>query len=236
MAEIKLTPKNLPVRIPLEAENISCDSFAGKSLEEIKGLPVYRGNKEEKLGTYFDISGSTAENASDLKIVINGDVKNVKYIGSEMTAGELLIKGSAGFHTADKLNGGKVVVEGDVGDFSATDMKKGEFIIKGSAGHYLGSSYRGEWSGMMGGKIIVEGNVGKETGAWLKGKSAIIEINGNADIFLGVHQHRGVIIVRGDVGPRAGAEMAGGTIVALGKVEEILPSFKYLEEVSSVIE
>jgi len=235
MAEINLVPKNLPEKIPLEADSISCDVFAGKSIEEIKNLPVYRGNKAEKLGDYFNVSGSAdGTDISGLKIIIKGDVSNVKYIGYKMTGGELIIKGSAGMHTADRIKGGKITVEGDVGSFSATEMAKGELIIKGSAGDYLGSSYRGNWQGMMGGKIVVNGNVGKETGAWLKGKTAIIEIGGNADIFLGVHQHRGVIIVKGDVSPRAGAEMAGGMIVALGKIEEILPTFKFVEEVPSV--
>ncbi len=234
MAEISLTPKNLPERIPLEADSISCDVFAGKDLAGIKNLPIFVGNKEKKLEDYFDIQGTSADNAAELKIIINGNVNNVKYIGKGMTAGEIIIKGSAGMHTADWLNGGKITVEGDVGNFSATEMKKGELVIKGSAGHYLGSAYRGNWSGMMGGKIIVEGNVGMEAGAWMKGKSALLKIRGNADILLGIHQHRGVIIVEGDVAPRAGAEMAGGTIVVLGKVEELLPSFKYIEEVPLV--
>ena len=234
MAEIKLVPKNLPDRIPLEAENISCDKFAGKSIEEIKKLPINRGNKTENLEVYFNISGSKADNASDLKIIIEGDVRKIKNIGLKMTAGEILIKGSAGMHTADRLAGGKVTVEGDVGDFCATEMKKGEFIVRGSAGNYLGSGYRGNWEGMMGGKITVDGNVGKESAAWLKGKTAIIEIGGNADIFLGIHQHRGVIVIKGNVAPRVGAEMAGGTIVSLGKIEEILPSFKFIEEVPSI--
>ncbi|TFF86609.1 MAG: formylmethanofuran dehydrogenase subunit C [Promethearchaeota archaeon] len=233
MAEIKLTPKKLP-QIPLEAENISCDAFAGKSIDEIKKLEVNKGNKTLELGEFFDVSGSSAEKAEDLKIIIDGDVTNVKNIGKSMTAGEILIKGSAGMHTADRLKGGKIEVEGDVGDFCATEMQNGEFIVKGSAGNYLGSGYRGNWQGVMGGKITVEGNVGKETGAWLKGKKAIIEIGGNADIFLGIHQHRGVIIVKGDLADRAGGEMAGGTIIALGKVNSVLPSFQFVEEVPSV--
>lgn len=233
MAEIKLVPKELP-KIPLEAENISCDIFAGKSIDEIKSLTVNKGNKTYELKDFFDVEGSKVDDASDLKIVIDGEVSRVRNIGKSMKAGEILIKGSAGMHTADGLNGGKVVVEGDVGDFSAMEMKRGEFIVKGSAGNYLGSNYRGNWQGMMGGKITVEGNVGKETGAWLKGKKAMIEIGGNADIFLGIHQHRGVILIKGEVADRAGGEMAGGKIIALGKVNAILPSFKYIEDIPEV--
>ncbi|MBD3228844.1 MAG: formylmethanofuran dehydrogenase subunit C [Candidatus Lokiarchaeota archaeon] len=233
MAEIELIPKKLP-KIPIEAENISCDVFAGKSIDEIKDLPVNKGNKTLSIKDFFEVKGSKVDNAEDLKIIINGDVSIVRNIGKGMTAGEILINGSAGMHTADRLNGGKIVVVGDVGDFSATEMQKGELIVKGSAGNYLGSNYRGNWQGMMGGKIIVDGNVGKETGAWLKGRNAIMEIGGNADIFLGIHQHRGVILIKGDVADRAGGEMAGGKIITLGKINAILPSFNYIEEVPEV--
>ena len=57
MAEITLTPKDLPV-IPLEVE-ISPDNIAGKSIDDIKKFTILKGNKERELGEFFDVKGSS---------------------------------------------------------------------------------------------------------------------------------------------------------------------------------
>ncbi|HUY00662.1 MAG TPA: formylmethanofuran dehydrogenase subunit C, partial [Candidatus Deferrimicrobium sp.] len=141
MAEITLTPKKLPA-IPLEVE-ISPDNLAKKSIEEIKKFKILKGNQEAELGQFFEISGQSAENPADIKIIVTGNVDSVKYIGSGMSAGEILIKGNSGMHTGDDMKGGKITVEGNCADFCAMEMKGGEFEVKGSAGNYLGAAKRG---------------------------------------------------------------------------------------------
>lgn len=236
MVEITLTPKKdaFSSTIPLEAEIISTDNFAGKTIDEIKKLPVWKGNREKTLGDYFDVKGGKADAPADLKIIIAGDVSMVKGIGTKMTAGEIVINGKAGMHTADLLSGGKITVEGDVDDFCGTEMKKGELIVNGNAGNYFIAAGRGNWRGMTGGKVVVKGNVGSEMAAWVRGKTTRIEINGNVKAFAGVHMHGGLLIINGDVSERLGAEMARGIIIVNGKSESILPSFKYAGEVQEI--
>ncbi len=92
MEKITLTP-NSEKYLVLEAEVITPDAFAGKTIEEIKALQVWEGNTAHPLGRFFEVSGTTAASAADQAIVINGSVPRVKYIGSKMTAGAILCKG-----------------------------------------------------------------------------------------------------------------------------------------------
>ncbi|MFX1293512.1 MAG: formylmethanofuran dehydrogenase subunit C [Promethearchaeota archaeon] len=232
MVEITLSPKELPT-IPLEME-ISPDVFAGKSIEEVKKLKILKGNREKELGEYFNVEGSTAKDPADIKIIINGNVDRVKYIGSKMTAGEIIIKGNTGMHTGDDMKGGKITVEGDCADFCAMEIKGGIFEVKGNAGNYLVGAKRGTWIGSSKGKIIVHGNCGAEVAVWMRGKTIVLHIKGNAGAYLGTHMHLGTIIVDGDVSPRVGGEMSGGKIIINGSLSEILPSFTYIGEVNEI--
>ncbi len=233
MAQITLKPKNLLSNVPVEAE-ISPDTFAGKSIEDIKKIKILKGNKEKELSEFFDITGESAQTPADIKIIVDGNVDRVKYIGTSMSAGEILIKGNTGMHTGDDIKGGKIVIEGNCADFCASEMKGGEFEVKGSAGNYLGAAKRGNWMGSSKGKITVLGNCGSEVASWLRGKEIVLNIKGNAGAFLGVHMHQGTIIVDGDVDRRVGGEMSGGKIIINGKLIEILPSFVYAGEVNEI--
>lgn len=227
MSKIILTreqPQKKPF-IPIEAENITPDIFSNKTINEIKQLPIWQGNKEVSLEEFFIIKGSEklSKEIAKIEIEIMGDCSKIKRIGEKMTGGKIRIKGAVGMHLGNQMKGGTIVVNGEVDDFAGANMKGGKIVINGNTGHYLGGSARGDWQGMTGGKIIVRGNVGKECGIWMR--KGIIEINGNADSFLGMHLHRGLIIVNGDVEERAGAEMTGGTIVIMGTLKKNLPSF-----------
>ena len=100
MGEIKLKLKKQP-DFPLEADSISPDNFAGKTVTEIKKLILYHGNIEVKLGDFFDVTGKTSE-VNDIKIVIDGNLSNVKRIGERMNGGEIVINGDVGMATIVK--------------------------------------------------------------------------------------------------------------------------------------
>jgi formylmethanofuran dehydrogenase subunit C len=229
MKEVVLTPKEQP-SYGLIAECISCDVFAGKSIDEIKALPVYYGNKQGELGDFFEISGEVASSAEEQRIVIAGDVPKTRWIGKEMSAGEIVVKGSAEMYVGAWMRGGKIIVEGNVGAFSGMLMQGGELYVKGNAGDYLGCSYRGEWRGMRGGTIIVEGNAGMEVGQNLNGGR--IFVKGSVESFAGVRMKKGLLVV-GSATDRVGAQMVGGTIVVLGNVLRLLPSFDPAGEVEN---
>ncbi len=231
MKEITLKTKKIP-DIGLEAENISPDVFAGKTLEEIRNLDVYEGNRIEKLGKYFEVKGTSTENPEDLKIIVEGDAGKIKHIGQEISAGEILVKGNVGMHLGSRMRGGRITVEGNASSWVGMEMSGGEITVKGSAENYVGAAYRGRCEGMKGGEITIKGNVGSNTGGCMTGGRITVE--GNADQFTGVRMQGGLIHVKGKTASRAGAEMLKGTIILNGGVEEMLPSFKKKSEVDEI--
>ena len=236
MAEIKLKLKEEP-KFPLEADCISPDKFAGKTLDEIKALPVYHASEQLTLGEYFDVSGKSAEK-DDLKIIIDGDLSRVKRIGEGMSSGEIIINSNIGMHVGNTMSGGTITVNGNADDWAGAMMQGGELIINGDAGHYVGAAYRGNWIGMSNGVIRVKGKIGNESMSWArssKGKKAFPVLKcGSAAAFLGVHNHGGTIVVEGDVDRCAGADQAWGSIVIKGKVSRLLPSYKKVGEVKEI--
>ena len=90
MSEIILKPKLQP-EVPIELDSIIPDNLAGKSIDEIKKMEIWFGNEKAPLSEFFDVEGESSENASEIKIVFDGDVGNSKRIGQGMTAGEILL-------------------------------------------------------------------------------------------------------------------------------------------------
>jgi formylmethanofuran dehydrogenase subunit C len=220
--EVILKPKDLP-EVGMIAENIKPDTFAGKSIGEIASIEIFAGNQPSKIGDFFEISGKSASEAKDTRIIIKGDITKVKMVGKGMRAGEIVIGGDVGMYVGLEMRGGKITVEGNTDSFAGQKMRGGELLINGNTGDYLGASYRGDWRGMKGGTIIVEGNAGTETGLFMVGGKIIIK--GDCGTFAGVHMKKGTIIIEGSTPARAGGEMLGGSIVVKGETE-VLPSFK----------
>ncbi|MDD3621277.1 MAG: formylmethanofuran dehydrogenase subunit C, partial [Methanofollis sp.] len=163
METVTLTPKEQS-ELYIDAENITPDTFAGKSAAEIAELHVFEGNQTQTLGQYFEVTGTAGASAEETKIVIKGDVNKVKYIGMRMTGGEIVVEGSADMYVGAWMEGGKIHVKGNVDAFSGTGMKGGEIEVDGNDGNYLGAAYRGDWRGMQAGTIRVHGNADSDIG------------------------------------------------------------------------
>src|SRR5437660_5320930 len=90
--------------IPVEAEAITPDNFAGKSVAEIAALPVQHGNAQAPLGEFFTVEG----NAEDREIVLEGDCSRVKLMGAAMTSGRITVHGDVGMHLGAEMTGGEI--------------------------------------------------------------------------------------------------------------------------------
>jgi formylmethanofuran dehydrogenase subunit C len=228
METVTITLKNAPA-LYLEADTISPDAFAGKTAAKIGELPVFEGNAPSTLGKYFAISGDAGATAADTKVVVKGDLRKVKYLGYKMTAGEMVIEGSADQYVGAWMKGGKILAKGDVGAFAATAMKGGELVVEGNAGNYLGAAYRGDWRGMSGGKILVKGNAGSDTGMYMLGGQIII--NGNSDVHVMTHAEGGTVIIKGNANSKIGGQMVEGNIYVFGSIDVMMPGYKPAGEV-----
>jgi formylmethanofuran dehydrogenase subunit C len=234
MEKVTLTP-NGEKYLVLEAECITPDIFAGKTLEQIADLKVWEGNTVHRLGKFFDIGGTVAASAADQAIVVNGSVPRVKYIGSKMTTGAVLCKGDVDMYCGAWMKGGQILVKGNADAFAGIQMEGGDLVVEGNAGNYTGASYRGDWRGMKGGNILVKGNAGCDIGEYMIGGT--ITVMGNANINAGIHAGRAVgakepggkIVIYGNSPGRVGAQMTRGTIYVLGSIETMMPGFALKE-------
>ncbi len=219
---ISLRPKQ-EFAVPLEAETITPDAFAGNPPSRIEGLPVVQGNVEAKLGDFFSVGGD----AGDV-IRLEGDFSRVKYIGKAMTRGRIEVYGDAGMHLGAEMRGGEIVVHGNAGDWAGAEMRGGMLRVMGNAGHLVGGAYRGSEKGMRGGTILVGGSVGNETGCAMR--RGVIAVGGSAGDFTGVMMLAGTIFAFGTLGIRTGAGMKRGTIVVFdgdGGSPPLLPTFRF---------
>ncbi|KUG20867.1 formylmethanofuran dehydrogenase (tungsten) subunit c [hydrocarbon metagenome] len=233
METVTATIKNQP-DLYLEVENLTPDAFAGKSLAEIAALPAHIGNTEVSLGDYFTFSGSAGKTAAETKIVVNGDLSRVKYIGMRMTAGEILVNGNTDMYTGAWMQGGRILVKGNVASFAGTGMKGGELIVDGDAGDYLGAAYRGDWRGMQAGRIHVKGNAGSDIGYYMNGGEIVVD--GDVDVHVGTHAEGGKIVVKGNAKSRVGGQMVEGEIYVFGSIDVMMPGFAYREDVDLEVE
>jgi formylmethanofuran dehydrogenase subunit C len=205
---------------PIIAECINPDIFHGKTLEEIRVLKIWEGNKQKKLGELFKVEENKTENTI---LTIHGDVSKVRRIGAGMKTGEITIHGNVGMHLGEEMRGGKIFVHGNAESWVGSMMKDGLIEVRGNAGDYVGAPYRGCSEGMHGGKIAIYGNVGNEAGAYMR--NGIIKIYGCVGQFVGLRMHDGTIYVQKDCEGRAGACMTNGKVIVGGLLESVLPTF-----------
>lgn len=220
---VVLRPKRV-FKVPVGAECITPDAFAGKSVEEIGKLKAWEGNRERNLNELFRVGGESVAEPEEVSIQIFGDVHRVRRIGTQMSAGEIVVHGDVGYHLGEEMVGGKILVDGSADSWVGSMMKGGVIEIKGDARDYVGAAYRGGGtSGMSGGTIVVHGDAGNELGYFMR--KGIIKVHGNVGQFTGVHMRNGIIVVYGNSEGRNGAEMTGGKIVVCGSVPSVLPTF-----------
>jgi formylmethanofuran dehydrogenase subunit C len=207
--------------IPLEAECVTPDQLAGKTVAEIARLPLQHGNVQAPLAEFFKIAGDSADN----EIVIEGDCSRVKWIGAGMSSGRITIHGNAGMHLGAEMKGGAIHLHGHAGDWVGAEMRGGHIHVHGNAGHLVGAGYRGSRVGTRGGVILIDGNAGNEIGSNMR--RGLIAVGGDSGDFAGVSLIAGSIFIFGQPGIRLGAGMKRGTIALFGSLPQLLPTFRF---------
>ncbi len=196
--------------LPVDFSGIAPAVFAGKTAEEVKRIAVPAGNRSVELGDLFGVS---LDDAAD-QLLIEGDLRHVRAIGQGMSAGRLIIRGTAGARLGSAMSGGTIEVHGDVGEYAGAEMRGGLIRVHGSAGFGLGAAYPGSRIGMRDGMILVDGSTGEEAG--LRMRRGVIALGGDAGDFAGRALVAGSLFVFGNVGRHPGAGMKRGTIALFG--------------------
>ncbi|MCA9165187.1 MAG: formylmethanofuran dehydrogenase subunit C [Planctomycetales bacterium] len=207
--------------VPLEVEGILPETVRDKSLDEIRRLSIYHGNRQEQFGDYFDISGDPA----DETMIWQGNLAGVHWLGTKMNGGVIRVEGDAGRHVGSEMRRGEIHVSGNASDWVGGEMHGGLIHIRGRAGHLVGAAYRGSPRGMTGGTILVHGSVGNELGHTMR--RGLIAVGGDTGDLVGFNMLAGTILIFGEAGIRPGAGMHRGTIGFFGpSAPPLLPSFR----------
>lgn len=211
--------------IALEFEELIPDAIYSWSKTDFDNYQVPVGNTRFPLTNYFDIDvEGEAEGPEDVKLILNGDMGRVKYIGNKMSAGEIIVNGDADLHAGAEMTGGSIKINGNAESYVGREMRGGSIEVMGDVREYCGTSYIGEWRGMSGGVIKVHGNSGKQLADCMSGGE--IYIDGSCDILAGIHMTKGYIEIGGDVTRWPGGQMKNGTIVIKGKLSSLLEGFE----------
>ncbi|KZX17430.1 formyltransferase/hydrolase complex Fhc subunit C [Methanobrevibacter filiformis] len=231
MKKITLNQKKTST-IGLEFDELIPDNVYTWEKADFEKYQVPIGNSKFPFTDYFDVEvEGSAEAPNEVIITINGDLRRVKYIGTKMTAGEIIANSSVDLHCGSEMAGGSITVNGDAESYAGREMTGGTLTIKGSTREFCGSSYIGDWRGMTGGQIIIDGSAGKQLGECLTGGE--IHVKGNCDILAGIHMTKGLIQIDGDVTRWPGGQMQGGNILIKGKLSRLLEGFVDAEVVTN---
>jgi len=215
---LTLTLKDQP-SVPLEAEILSPDVLSKLSLDEVAASPVFLGKRRLRLDEFFAVEGEPGDD-----IELQGDLRDVKWIGRGMTTGRITVRGNAGMHLGAHMRGGAIEVHGDASDWVGAEMGGGFIRVHGNAGGQLGAAYRGSLAGMRGGTIIVGGSAGLEIG--MRMRRGTIVVGGPCRDFAGLQMKGGTIILLAGAEIRTGAWMTRGTIISLAPLH-LLPTFAF---------
>jgi formylmethanofuran dehydrogenase subunit C len=208
--------------IPVEVEGVTPDAVREKSPAEVEQVEIFHGNRKLPLAEFFAVSGD----AADGRIVWEGDLSGVHWIGAKMRSGTMHVEGSAGRHLGSEMVGGEIYVAGDAGDWVGGEMKKGLIHVRGRAGHLVGAAYRGSRLGMKGGMILIGGDAGNEIGHTMR--RGLIAVGGNVGDLAGFNMAAGAVFLFGESGIRHGAGMRRGSLGFFGPTAPpLLPSFRY---------
>lgn len=238
--QVTLVLKEIP-SVPVEAESINPENVTEKGIQEIESMPLWCGNRQERVGDYFDVEITSLEetkngvadpvsNSSNTdqknlaKLVLQGDLSKFKRLGQGMAAGEMVIQGSVGFHAGALMRGGTLLIQENAADWLGAHMEGGHIRVKGSVGHFVGSAYRGKTKGMTGGTILIGGNAGQMLGARMA--RGLIVVEGDCGDAPGYGMMAGTILIQGTPGIRVGAKMHRGTVI-LFQPKVLLPTFYY---------
>ncbi len=114
-----------------------------------------------------------------------------------------------------ELEGGRISVEGDAGAYLGLGMKSGDIKVTGSVGMFAACE-------MKKGMITILGDAGDFLGGALPGnkmgmKGGMVLVKGNVGERAGDHLRRGTILIEGNAGDYCGSRMTAGTIAVMGK-------------------
>jgi formylmethanofuran dehydrogenase subunit C len=208
-----------PPRQRLDLSALLPERLMGSAPAAVAALELPCGNRRLRLGDVFEVA-----RAETPLLLIRNRGARLDQIGRAMTTGEIEVEGDAGAYAGLAMTGGRLRIRGNAGPFAGAAMRGGLLEIEGNAGDGLGGGLPGERRGMAGGLILLRGDAGARAAE--RQRRGIILIEGSAGDYLGARMVAGTTIVLGGaIGRDPGFAMKRGTLLLLGTVGRLLPTF-----------
>jgi len=145
------------------------------------------------------------------KIVFQGDLHEVDFLGFKSKDTHILINGHIGNYVGCMMQTGSITIKGSAGHFVGAMMSGGSLIVNGDVGNYAGANLTGEMEGMVGGYLSVKGNAGNNFCRRMRRGFAFVL--GDVGDFFASDMIAGSAIVGGTAGKLWGYGMRRGTII-----------------------
>jgi formylmethanofuran dehydrogenase subunit C len=205
--------------IEVDLSPLTPDAMAGRTLAEIRRLPLAAPGQSLCVGDLFEVTGGDRQ-----YIQIRRCSSRVKHIGRGMLQGSIEVHGHAGDYLGRHMRGGRITVTGDAGDWVASGMIAGRIDISGDAGDYVGAAAPDERFGMADGLVTIWGSAGDRIGDRMR-RGQILIRNDTGD-YTGSRMIAGTILVLGRSGRYTGYRMKRGTIILRSSLLHIPPGFR----------
>ena len=161
----------------LDLSNIKWDHFFENFISEKKfDASVLDGSRKKPFEEFFSVKQNNENNydfpphfysqeildrrKSFKKIVFQGDLHEVDFLGFKSKDIHILINGHIGNYVGCMMQTGSITIKGSAGHFVGAMMSGGSLIVDGDVGNYAGANLTGEMEGMVGGYLSVKGNAG----------------------------------------------------------------------------
>ena len=212
----------------LDLSNIKWDIFFETILSKKKfDITVLDGSRKKPFEEFFSIKQNN-ENHYDFpphfysqeisgkrkgykKIVFQGDLHEVDFLGFESKDTHILINGHIGNYVGCMMKTGSITIKGSAGHFVGAMMSGGSLVVNGDVGNYAGANLTGEMEGMVGGYLSVTGNAGNNFCRRMRRGFAFV--SGDVGDFFARDMIAGSAIVGGTAGKLWGYGMRRGTII-----------------------
>ena len=201
--------------VPIDVRGLSAGISRNLNASQIAKLTICVGNRSVPASECFEISGDTG---SGSELVLSGDLSRVHSIGRGITGGSIAAESArVGRHVGTEMSGGEITVRGDVGDYLGAEMTGGTIRVDGDAGDFVGAALQGGKYGMNRGEIFIQGNAGVGLGARMR--RGIIVVGGDVGELAAWNMLAGTVIVMGSAAEKNAKTARGivrGTVVLAG--------------------
>ena len=212
----------------LDLSNIKWDDFFESLISKKKsGVTVLDGSRKKPFEEFFSVKQdneyhynfpphsyfkeTSDKRKSFKKIVFQGDLHNVDFLGFKSKDIHILINGHIGNYVGCMMQTGSITIKGSAGHFVGAMMAGGSLIVNGDVGNYAGANLTGEMEGMAGGYLSVKGNAGKSFCRRMRRGFAFVL--GDVGDFFANDMIAGSAVVGGTAGKLWGYGMRRGTII-----------------------